>query len=111
MPDPDLLLLDEPAASLDLGARETLIADLAVLADGARPSAIVLVSHHVEEIPTGFSHALVMADGAAVAAGRLEDVLRSDVLSDAFGLPIVVEWQDGRAWARMSTRERHTGRR
>ena len=103
MPDPDLLLLDEPAASLDLGARETLI---------ARPrrarrralgrAAIVLVSHHVEEIPPGFAHALVLADGAVVAAGPLDDVLRDDVLSRAFGLPIAVERRDGRAWARMA---------
>ena len=108
MPDPDLLLLDEPAASLDLGARETLIADLAVLAAAPRPSAIVLVSHHVEEIPPGFSHALVLADGAAVAAGPLADALTGDVLSRAFGLPIEVERRDGRAWARMTSRERHT---
>ena len=81
MPDPDLLLLDEPAASLDLGARETLIARPRGARGEPRPSAIVLVSHHVEEIPTGFSHALVLADGAAVAAGPLEDVLRADVLS------------------------------
>jgi len=117
MPDPDLLLLDEPAASLDLGARETLIADLAVLAAEPRPSAIVLVSHHVEEIPPGFSHALVLADGAAVAAGPIEAALTGDVLSRAFGLPIVVERRAGRAWARMAapwpgrsrgaTRERH----
>jgi iron complex transport system ATP-binding protein len=108
MPDPDLLLLDEPAASLDLGARETLIADLAALAGEPRPSAIVLVSHHVEEIPPGFSHALVMADGIAVAAGPLADVVTTDVMSRAFGLPIEVDRRDGRAWARMTTRERHT---
>jgi iron complex transport system ATP-binding protein len=101
MPDPDLLLLDEPAASLDLGARETLVDDLATLAGRARPAAIVLVSHHVEEIPPGFSHALVLADGAPVAAGPIGDVLRDDVFSRAFGLPIVVERRDGRAWARM----------
>lgn len=106
MPDPDLLLLDEPAASLDLGARETLIADLTVLAAEPRPSAIVLVSHHVEEIPPGFSHALVLADGLAVDAGPIEAVLRSDILSRAFGVPITVERRGGRAWARM-TRERH----
>ena len=105
MPDPDLLLLDEPAASLDLGARETLIADLAVLAAEPRPSAIVLVSHHVEEIPPGFSHALVLADGTAVAAGPLDTVLRGDVLSRAFGLPITVERRGGRAWARMAADE------
>jgi len=110
MPDPDLLLLDEPAASLDLGARETLIADLTVLAAEPRPSAIVLVSHHVEEIPPGFTHALVLADGVAIEAGPIDAVLRSDVLSRAFGLPITVERRDGRAWARM-TRERHIERR
>ena len=64
MPDPDLLLLDEPGAGLDLGARETLIRDLTGLAGEPRPESIVLVSHHVEEIPPGFGHALVLADGA-----------------------------------------------
>ena len=68
-PDPDLLLLDEPAASLDLAARETLLADLTRLAAAPRPAAIVLVSHHVEEIPPGFDRALVLAGGRAVAAG------------------------------------------
>ena len=95
MPDPDLLLLDEPTASLDLGARERLVHDLAVLAGEPRPAAIVLVSHHVEEIPPGFSHALVLADGQAVAAGPLDDVLRGDVFSRAFGLPIVIERRGG----------------
>ncbi len=102
MPDPDLLLLDEPAANLDLTARETLIADLSTLAAAPRPSAIVLVSHHVEEIPPGFSHALVLADGRAVAAGPIAAVLRDEVLSRAFGLPIRIERRDGRAWARMT---------
>jgi iron complex transport system ATP-binding protein len=101
MPDPDLLLLDEPAASLDLGARETLLGDLAALVGRPRPAAIVLVSHHVEEIPPGFSHGLVLRDGVVVAAGPIADVLRDDVFSNAFGLPIRVERRDGRAWARM----------
>jgi iron complex transport system ATP-binding protein len=101
MPDPDLLLLDEPAASLDLGARETLLHDLSVLAAGARPAAIVLVTHHVEEIPSGFSHGLVLCAGSAVAAGPLAEVLTDEVLSGAFRLPIVVEHRDGRAWARL----------
>ena len=100
MPDPDLLLLDEPGASLDLGARETLIDDLTSLAAAARPEAIVLVSHHVEEIPPGFRHALVLAGGVAVAAGPIETVLSDDVLTRAYGMPITVEWRDGRAWAR-----------
>jgi iron complex transport system ATP-binding protein len=109
MPDPDLLLLDEPAASLDLGARETLLDDLTVLASKPCPSAIVLVSHHVEEVPPGFTHGLVLADGAAVAAGPLDSILRDDVLSRAYGLPITVERRDGRAWARMTPRRGGTG--
>jgi len=100
MPDPDLLLLDEPGASLDLGARETLIDDLTELAAAARPDAIVLVSHHVEEIPPGFRHAMVLAAGSVVAAGPIETVLTDELLTRAYGMPITVEWRDGRAWAR-----------
>jgi iron complex transport system ATP-binding protein len=101
MPDPELLLLDEPAASLDLGARETLLRDLTSLCGAARPAAIVLVTHHVEEIPSGFSNALVLRAGQAVAAGPIADVLTDEVLSRAFNLPIAVSRHDGRAWARM----------
>jgi iron complex transport system ATP-binding protein len=101
MPDPDLLLLDEPAASLDLGARETLLRDLSRLAGDMRPEAIVLVTHHVEEIPVGFSHGLVLCAGRVVAAGPLDRVLIDDVLSRAFELPIAVEQRDGRTWARL----------
>ena len=101
MPDPDLLLLDEPAASLDLGARETLLQDMARLGRAPRPAAIVLVTHHVEEIPTGFSNALVLRAGEAVAAGPIADVLTDGVLSRAFDLPIEVSHHEGRAWARL----------
>ena len=101
MPDPDLLLLDEPAASLDLGARETLLRDLSILAREPRPTAIVLVTHHLEEIPPGFSHALVLCAGSVVAAGPLDEVLIDDVLTRAFQLPIAVEHRDGRTWARL----------
>lgn len=100
MPDPDLLLLDEPAASLDLAARETLLADLTALAADPRPAGIVLVSHHLEEVPPGFDHALVLAAGRVVAAGPADRVLTSEVLSEAYGMPLLVEWRDGRAWAR-----------
>jgi iron complex transport system ATP-binding protein len=97
MPDPELLLLDEPTASLDLAARELLLRDLARLATEPRPQAMVLVSHHLEEIPPGFGHALVLRDGRVVAAGPIGSVLRDDVLSEAFGLPLRVE-TDGSRW-------------
>jgi iron complex transport system ATP-binding protein len=61
----------------------------------------VLVTHHVEEIPTGFSHALVLCAGLVVAGGPLDDVLTDDVLSRAFQLPIAVQHRDGRTWARL----------
>jgi len=102
MPAPELLLLDEPGAGLDLGARETLIRDLAGLADDPALRAIVLVSHHVEEIPPGFGHALLLADGRAVRAGPIETVVRGDVLGEAYRMPIAVERRDGRFWARMT---------
>ena len=101
MPDPELLLLDEPAASLDFGARETLLRDLSTLAADSRPAAIVLVTHHVEEIPTGFSHALALCAGSPLAGGPLAEILTDEVLSEAFQLPITVEHHDGRIWARM----------
>ncbi len=101
MPDPDVLILDEPMASLDLAARELLLADLETLVRESRPAGVILVSHHLEEIPAGFGHALVMADGRSLAAGPIEQVLRDDVLSEAFGLPLQVESRDGRWTARM----------
>ncbi len=101
MPDPDVLILDEPMASLDLAARELLLADLEGLAGESRPGVVILVSHHLEEIPVGFGHALVMAGGRALAAGPIESVLRDDVLSEAFGLPLTIERHDGRWTARM----------
>ncbi|MGK2849724.1 MAG: ABC transporter ATP-binding protein [Candidatus Limnocylindrales bacterium] len=100
MPDPEILILDEPTASLDLAARETLLHDLQALAGESRPAAIILVSHHLEEIPPGFGHVLVLTEGRIAAAGPIDDVLRDDVLSDAFGLPLVVEARDGRWTAR-----------
>lgn len=98
MPDPDVLFLDEPTASLDLAARELLLHDLEALAAAPRPTAIVLVSHHLEEIPRGFGQGLVLADGGVAAAGPLADVLRDKVLTSAFGLPLAVTHRDGR-WA------------
>ena len=100
MTDPELLLLDEPAAGLDLGAREALLRLLTRLAadPGAPPS--VLVTHHVEEVPVGTTHALLLARGRVVAAGPVDAVLTGPLLSRAFGLPLVVESRAGRYTAR-----------
>ncbi len=100
MTDPELLLLDEPAAGLDLGGREELVARLADLAADPDAPALVLVTHHVEEIPPGFSHCLMLSEGKVVAAGLLSDVLTAENLSAAFGLQIAVDVIDGRYFAR-----------
>lgn len=100
MTDPELLLLDEPAAGLDLGGREELVARLADLAADPDAPAIVLVTHHVEEIPPGFSHALILSEGRVVAAGLLADVLTAENLSKAFGQSIALDVIDGRYFAR-----------
>jgi iron complex transport system ATP-binding protein len=91
MTDPELLLLDEPAAGLDLGAREALLRRLTrVMADPGGP-VLVMVSHHVEEIPPGITHVLLLREGAVVAAGPIAEVLTGDPLSRCFGLPLAVE--------------------
>jgi iron complex transport system ATP-binding protein len=110
MTDPELLLLDEPAAGLDLGGREELVARLSDLAADPDAPAIVLVTHHVEEIPHGFSHCLLLSEGKAVASGLLTDVLTSENLSTAFGQSIAVDVMDGRYFARR-TRSRAAHRR
>jgi iron complex transport system ATP-binding protein len=98
--DPGLVLLDEPTAGLDLGAREDLVGRLAHLAgDGTTPPT-VLVTHHVEEIPPGFTHALLLRRGRALAAGPLDRVLTADALSDTFGLRLALDRRDGRFTAR-----------
>jgi iron complex transport system ATP-binding protein len=110
MTDPELLLLDEPAAGLDLGGREELVARLEDLAADPDAPAIVLVTHHVEEIPRGFSHALILSEGRIVDAGLLTDVLTAENLSRAFGQSIALDIIDGRYFARR-TRSRAAHRR
>ncbi|UYP17660.1 ABC transporter ATP-binding protein [Rhodococcus sp. Z13] len=107
MTDPELLLLDEPAAGLDLGGREELVARLATLAADPDAPAIVLVTHHVEEIPPGFTHALLLKEGGVVAQGLLEDVITAPNLSEAFSQSISLERIDDRFFAR---RTRQPGR-
>ncbi len=100
MTDPELLLLDEPAASLDLGSREELLQLLGGFASAPSSPAIVMVTHHVEEIPPGFTHALLLADGAIQSAGTLDEVITAENLSAAFGLTLVVTADNGRFTAR-----------
>jgi iron complex transport system ATP-binding protein len=100
MTDPELLLLDEPAAGLDLGGREDLVRRLAELAADPGAPAMVLVTHHVEEIPPGFTHALLMREGSVVAAGLLRDTVTSENLSKTFDVALRVDYADGRFAAR-----------
>ena len=100
MTDPELLLLDEPAASLDLGAREELLQLLGGYASAPEAPGIVMVTHHVEEIPRGFTHALLLSEGRIAAAGEMSDVIVSETLSNTFGLPLEVTNDDGRFAAR-----------
>lgn len=100
MTDPELLLLDEPAAGLDLGGREELVARMSDLAADPDAPALVLVTHHVEEIPPGFSHCLILSEGTVVDAGLLTDVLTAENLSTAFGQSIALDVLDGRYFAR-----------
>ncbi len=108
MTDPELLLLDEPAAGLDLGGREDLVSTLSVLANDPDSPATVLVSHHVEEIPPGFTHALLLRAGAVVAGGPVEEVVTEENLSATFALPLVLRHEAGRFSARRRAR-RHVG--
>jgi iron complex transport system ATP-binding protein len=102
MNDPGVILLDEPSAGLDLGGREQLVAALADLAAQTDSPPFVLVTHHVDEIPPGTTHALLLRSGRAVAQGPLAEALTADTLSSCFGMPLALERRaDGRfsSWA------------
>jgi iron complex transport system ATP-binding protein len=104
MADPELLILDEPAAGLDLGGREDLVSTMSVLANDSTSPAIVLVSHHVEEVPPGFTHVLMLRAGRVVAAGPLAETMTAENLSTTFGMSLQLTLQDGRYAARRRTR-------
>ena len=100
MTDPDLLLLDEATTGLDLGAREELVASLADLATDPDSPAVALVTHHVEEIPEGFTHIVMLNAGRVMASGEIDATLSPESLSSCFGVPLRLERQEGRyrAW-------------
>ncbi|SDZ16051.1 iron complex transport system ATP-binding protein [Amycolatopsis xylanica] len=100
MTDPEMLLLDEPAAGLDLGGREDLVARLSALALDPEAPAMVLVTHHVEEIPPGFTHALLLREGRAVVSGLIEDVVTSENLSKTFDQDLLLQRSGDRYFAR-----------
>jgi iron complex transport system ATP-binding protein len=103
MSDPEVLLLDEPSAGLDLGGREELVSALSEMAGDRRAPVMLLVTHHLEEIPPGFTHAALMAGGRLTAAGELATTLTDANLTDAFGMPLRVI-PNGPRWTAVSTR-------
>ena len=100
MPDPEIVILDEPTAGLDLGARETLVLALSEIMAGRNAPSVLLITHEIEEIAPGFTHAALIVGGEVMKAGPISEVLTSQGLSEAFGLPLEVTNEDERWWAR-----------
>ena len=96
MTDPELLLLDEPVASLDLAAREQTIRLLSGYASSSDAPALAMVTHHLEEIPAGFTHALLLQDGKVLARGEIGSTITSAAISEAFRFPLTVSYENGR---------------
>ena len=103
MTDPEVLLLDEPTANLDLGAREQLLSLLGGYAQEPTTPAMIMVTHHVEEIPVGFTHVLLLRDGKVVAQGPIAETLTAEALTDTFGVPIALSEDGGRFAARAAS--------
>ncbi|MEE9965633.1 MAG: ABC transporter ATP-binding protein [Propionicimonas sp.] len=106
MTDPEMLLLDEPAAGLDLSGREALVGTLGEICLNPTAPTTVLVTHHLEEIPLGITHALLLKQGRMVAAGPLARTLSSELVSYTFDLPLEISTIDGRWSARTTYRPR-----
>ena len=100
MPDPELLLMDEPAAGLDLGGREDLLSRISQLADDPLAPASLMVTHHLEEIPAGSTHLLALKSGRVFASGEISKILNSEMLTDLYGIRITLEGAEGRFFAR-----------
>lgn len=102
MPDPELLVLDEPASGLDVVGREELLAAITEILGGKGAPTIVLVTHHLEEIPRGFTHALALREGKVLFSGPLPETISSQTMSETFGLPLEVSQDRGRFSARLA---------
>jgi iron complex transport system ATP-binding protein len=99
MPDPNLLILDEPCAGLDLPSRENFIEMLQTIGQANDGPTMILVTHHIEEIGSVFSNVLVLKSGGVLAQGPRDSVLREEVLSEAFEVPLLVTKVNNRFWA------------
>lgn len=108
MTSPQVLLLDEATTGLDLGAREKLIASLAALAEDPASPSVVLVTHHVEEIPQGFTHILMLSGGEVIGEGPIDSTLTAELLSECFEMSLSLERSNGRfrAWAPTVTEQK-----
>jgi iron complex transport system ATP-binding protein len=100
MADPELLLLDEPTAGLDVGGREDLLRRFSHFASDATAPATVIVTHHIEEIPSGTTHALLLKDGVIAVSGPVHQVVTSEHISAVFGVNIDVNFDGSRFFAR-----------
>lgn len=108
MSDPELLLLDEPTAGLDLGGREDVLSRLSAMADDPGAPTTVMVTHHVEEIPRGTTHALLLREGRVIASGPVKHTLTDEILTETYRLPVTVTHHEGR-WSARSARIEGTG--